>query len=53
MSFKVKDNEFNRHWYGNLIGIRFKNPPGYVCVEIVDQKEDYKDVKEYERCITA
>ncbi len=47
MSFLVMDNEFNRKWNAELIGLRFQIPPSYCCVIELDEKPDYNNVQEY------
>lgn len=41
--YLVKDNEFNRHWYPELIGLKFDSPPSYAIVEIVHDETETKE----------
>ncbi len=47
MSFLVIDNEFNRAWNAELIGLRFAIPPSYTAVLECREKPDYLNVEEY------
>ena len=42
-SFLVVDNEFNRCWNNEIVGLRFEVPPSYTAVLECDVKADYKD----------
>jgi hypothetical protein len=42
-SFLVLDNEFNRAWNAELIGIRFEVPPSYTAVMESNAAADYKN----------
>ena len=33
MRYVVVDNEFNREWYSDMIGMSFDNPPAYAAVK--------------------
>jgi hypothetical protein len=35
MRYQVVDNAFNRHWYPDLIGRVYDNPPSYAIVEVI------------------
>jgi hypothetical protein len=47
MSFLVIDNEFNREWNAELIGLRFAVPPSYTAVLESTDKPDYFNIEEY------
>jgi hypothetical protein len=48
-SFLVVDNEFNREWNAEIIGVRFAVPPSYTGVVEFSGKADYKNIEEYRR----
>lgn len=45
MSFLVIDNEFNRWWNGEIIGLRFTQPPSYTAVLETTEKADFYNVQ--------
>ena len=47
--FLVIDNEFNRYWNAELIGLRFTVPPSYTAVLECDGKADFSNVEEWRR----
>lgn len=47
--FLVIDNEFNREWNAELIGLRFTIPPSYTGVVECEGKANYYNVQEYRR----
>lgn len=47
--FLVIDNEFNRAWNAELIGLKFTEPPSYTAVVECEGKADFFNFEEYRR----
>ncbi len=48
--FIVVDNEFNRAWNANIIGVRFTVPPSYTAVLECEGKADFYNIQAWRKC---